>query len=190
MNPANKKNIEYNKNTQVEVLVCLALHIEIFNSDSKFQNSGSQKSSSSFTNSGCLFNQHLQNVFAKCWKGDTRWFCDKFYSSLVDRTSMVYSIQSIIYFSKWLKIISQQFFFLFVAIFYKNSVSSLVISVVYFSWHLKLRSKVWKETLQTLNTWHNLYFHRSYVFVKNHWNRFFWIFNWLLNFSLASRSFS
>jgi hypothetical protein len=65
VNPANEKNIKYNKTTQVEVLVCLALHIAIFNSDSKFQNSGSQKSSSSFTNSGCLFNQHLQNVFSK-----------------------------------------------------------------------------------------------------------------------------
>jgi hypothetical protein len=49
VNPANEKNIEYNKTTQVE----------------DFQNSGSQKSSSSFTNSGCLFNQHLQNLFAK-----------------------------------------------------------------------------------------------------------------------------
>jgi hypothetical protein len=148
VNPANEKNIQYNKNIQVEVLFCLALHIAIFTRIQIFKTLEAKRAqTTSQTQAACSTNIYLQNA-DKVTLAD---FVTNFF--LVLWIGLLSFIQyKVAYISPRDSKSYPNSFFLFVAIFYTNSVSSLVISLVYFSRHPKLRTKMWKETLQTLKT--------------------------------------
>jgi hypothetical protein len=146
VNSANEKNINENKNSQVEVLVSLILHIAIRVRIQIFKHQeakGVQPTSQ--TQAACPNNIYFQNV-EKVTLADfvtnfilVLWF--GLLAFIPNKLSLIYLAESKIY---------PNGFFLFVYLFVTSSLTCLVISLVYFSRHPHLRSKMWAETLQTL----------------------------------------
>jgi hypothetical protein len=122
VNPANEKNIECNKNTQVEVLVCLALHIAISTRIQIFKTLEAKRAQvASQTQAPCSTNIYLQNTDKVTLANFVTNFIIVLWIGLLSFIQYKVPRDSKSYPNN---------VFLFVVILYTNSVSSSVISKV------------------------------------------------------------
>ena len=138
VNPADEKNSDYNKYIQVEVLVCLVLHVAISTRIQvfkicKLKRVGTTSQTKQFPNfylknsETVTLADFVTNFFLVLWIG------------------LISAYQYKLYFSPEKELeTNRNSFFLFVYLFCTNSISSLFISLVYFFRHPHLRSKIWK----------------------------------------------
>jgi len=146
VNPVNEKNTNNNKNSQVEVLVCLILHIAITARIQIFKHQEAKRvQPTSQIQAACPNNIYLQNVEKVTLANFVTnfilvlWF--GFLSFIQHKLGLMYLPESKT---------NPNSFFSFAHLFGTSSVTSLVISLAYFSRHPHLRRKMWTETLQTL----------------------------------------
>ena len=128
------------RTSQVESLMCLFLHIIIAIRIQIFRNKNSVQSIQHATQNSCPTNHYFQNIekitladfltnfLLAVWIGNLVFLINKIGQlSLIEVNTSPYG------------------FYLFGVLYYANSFSGLVISLVYFCRHPHLREKIWKE---------------------------------------------
>ena len=145
VNPADEKKIDYNKNIQVEVLLCLLIHITIYTRIQIFKICKVKRVEPTPQTIGSP-NVYFQKV-------KTFTLADFVTNFILVLWMVLFSV-----FQYKLSYVAQNnesetypnTLFLFVSLFCTNPISSIFISFVYFSRHQHLRIKIWNEIFQLL----------------------------------------